>query len=244
VNAHASPSIPAAFVDVGGFAERCRDVSAPAKDDAFVANRTWLDLPPGAVSIAAGRVEAGAGEIPALPGDECVFVRAGRLTLAHGERTFELAAGEQVVIPRGVPLRWSSTDGARFVAFRCVGGGGASVEEPVHVDTDAPLAPSNPPLAELLIGPTPQCRSHADYRSSSGELVCGTWDSTPYHRHPMTFRHYELMHLLAGRVTFVDVDGPSGTFGAGDLVLFVMGGACAWESRDYVKKAYAYYRPA
>jgi uncharacterized cupin superfamily protein len=60
----------------------------------------------------------------------------------------------------------------------------------------------------------------------------------------MTFRHFELMRLLEGEVTFTDQRGRSGTFGTGDVVLFVQGGAASWESRSHVKKIYSTYRPA
>ena len=60
----------------------------------------------------------------------------------------------------------------------------------------------------------------------------------------MNFRHFELMRLLEGEVTFVDGDGRTGCFAAGDVVLFVQGGGCSWESRTHVKKIYATYRPA
>ena len=49
--------------------------------------------------------------------------------------------------------------------------------------------------------PPPSCRNFTDYRSADGEFVCGTWDSTPYHRRAMFYRHYELMYLLEGSVT-------------------------------------------
>jgi uncharacterized cupin superfamily protein len=60
----------------------------------------------------------------------------------------------------------------------------------------------------------------------------------------MTFRHFELMRLLEGEVTFVDAAGRTGRFGAGQVVLFVQGGAASWESRTNVKKIYATFRPA
>jgi uncharacterized cupin superfamily protein len=69
---------------------------------------------------------------------------------------------------------------------------------PLAIDEAAELAPSNPPLPELLIGPTPSCRKHTDYASANGEFTCGTWDSTPYNRLPMPYPHIELMHLLEG----------------------------------------------
>ena len=113
----------------------------------------------------------------------------------------------------------------------------------VPIDETAPLEPSNSPLAELLVGPKPSCRNHTDYRSTTGEFVCGTWDSTPYHRRPMLYRHIELMHLLEGTVTFQDASG-SATFTKGDIVLAARGAETAWISEVHVKKVYATHRPA
>ena len=140
------------------------------------------------------------------------------------------------------PLEWAAKEPAELLVMRCTAGG--SADDPALIDTAAPLSPSSPPLPELLIGPTPSCRNHSDYRSATGEFVCGTWDSTPYQRRLMEFRHFELMRLLEGEVTFTDAHGGYGTFGAGDVVLFVQGGSASWESRSHVKKIYATYRPA
>jgi uncharacterized cupin superfamily protein len=171
-------------------------------------------------------------------------VLAGRLTLRQNGVTLELAAGEHALVLRDLPMAWSSDVGAQLIVLRCTAGGTPTVSQPVKINTAATLAPSNPPLAELLIGPTPQCRSHASYRSPTAEFVCGTWDSTPYHRRPMLFQHFELMHLLSGSVTFIDSSGAAGTFRAGDVLLFVRGGTVSWESREHVKKAYAWFRAA
>ena len=46
-----------------------------------------------------------------------------------------------------------------------------------------------------------------------------------------------------GEVTFVDQHGRSGTFGPGNVILFVQGGAASWEGRPHVK-IYSTYRPA
>ena len=118
-----------------------------------------------------------------------------------------------------------------------------TAEDIVLIDEAASLQPSNPPLADLLVGPTPSCRNHTDYRSTNGEFVCGTWDSTPYHRRPMLYRHIELMHLLDGSVSFEIATG-SVTFGKGDVFLATRGAECAWISHVHVKKVYAIHRPA
>jgi uncharacterized cupin superfamily protein len=247
VHAESSRTLPDSwpgFVDVGAVAQQPVTPLAAHGLGEFLRRRRWLDLPPGPISVAAATVSAGGETGVMLAGEEFVLVLSGRLALRQGAKDIALEAGEQALLVRGAPLSWSSDVGARLVVLRCTAGDGPAIVQPVKIDTSAALSPSNPPLAELLVGPTPQCRSHADYRSPSGEFVCGTWDSTPYHRLPMLFQHFELMHLLEGSVTFVDAGGAAGTFGAGDVVLFVRGGTVSWESRDYVRKAYAWFRPA
>jgi uncharacterized cupin superfamily protein len=177
-----------------------------------------------------------------LPGDEFVLVLSGAVRFLQKGRELRIGAGEAAVVVCDQPLEWAADEPAELIVMCCTAGG--SADEPVVIDTSARLSPSNPPLAELLVGPTPSCRNHSDYRSATGEFVCGTWDSTPYHRRLMTFRHFELMRLLEGEVTFTDQRGRSGTFGTGDVVLFVQGGTASWESRSHVKKIYSTYRPA
>lgn len=231
------------FVDVLGTYRAWPEVEQQ-EGDPYSAGRRRLPLPEGPVSVESVALAAGqAGE--AFPtGDEFVLVLQGAIRLGQAEREVRLGAGEAGVAVRGQRLEWTTEGATELVIMRCTAGGGAGADQPVSIDLDAPLSPSNPPLAELLIGPTPTCRNHSDYRSASGEFVCGTWDSSPYHRRLMTFGHFELMRLLEGEVTFVDQDGRTGRFGAGDVVLFVQGGGCSWESRTHVKKIYATYRPA
>lgn len=231
------------FVDIRAFA-RAAVSPAGAGRNQFLERRRWLDLPPAPITVAAVTLDAGGEQAVVLPGEEFVMVASGQLTLRQGDARLTLNANEHALLLRGVPFEWSSTTGAQLVVLRCTAGTVAADAQAVRIDTTATLSPSNPPLAELLVGPTPQCRSHASYRSPSGEFVCGTWDSTPYHRLPMQFQHFELMHLLEGSVTFVDSDGRAGTFRAGDVVLFVRGGTVSWESREHVKKAYAWFKAA
>lgn len=231
------------FVDLLGSRTAWPD-AGHAGADPYLAGRRCLPLPVGPVSVESATLAAGQAGETILSGDEFVLVLAGTIRLRQTGRDFRLDAGDAGVAVRGWPLEWATDGASELLIMRCSAGGGAGADGPVCIDVDAPLSPSNPPLAELLIGPTPTCRNHTDYRSASGEFMCGTWDSSPYHRRPMTFRHFELMRLLEGEVTFVDRDGRTGRFGAGDVVLFVQGGCCSWESRTPVKKIYATYRPA
>jgi uncharacterized cupin superfamily protein len=229
------------FVDVLGSRAQW-----PAADDgeagSYLSGRRRLVLPAGPVTVDSVILSSGRSGQAALPGDEFVLVVNGAVRFLQKGRELHVRAGEAAVVVRDEPLEWAADSQAELIVMRCTAGG--SADQPVLINTSAPLAPSNPPLADLLVSPTPSCRNHSDYCSATGEFVCGTWDSTPYHRRLMTFRHFELMRLLEGEATFVDQLGRSGTFGAGDVILFVQGGGCSWESRSQVKKIYSTFRPA
>lgn len=226
------------FIDLLAFAE-----PAPVTAD-FIEGRTWLDLGDDVVAIASLRLGAGTGRGAGLPGDEFILLLAGDLTLAAGAGSVTLTAGDSAVLPRGLDFTWQSGTGAHLVLLRSSEAGAAGADRPVAIDRHAGLEPSGTPLAELLIGPTPACRNHTDYRSGSAEFVCGTWDSTPYHRRPMRYGHVELMQLLAGSVRFVDGAGRQATFRTGDVFVVERGADCSWESREHVVKVYAIHRPA
>ena len=184
----------------------------------------------------------GEGRVPALRADEFVVLLSGELTLETSRGTSVVKPGQSLVLPAGLSFGWRAAPATAAVIVACPSASG-TLSHLERIDEAAPLQASNPPLAELLVGPTPSCRNHTDYRSASGEFVCGTWDSTPYHRRPMLFRHIELMHLLEGAVTFEDASG-SVTFSKGDILLAARGAQCAWISEVHVKKVYATQRPA
>lgn len=219
------------FVDLRAFAAQ-----VGAADDLLGGDT--LALPEGPVTITAARVTGG-GRVAAMPADQFVIVLSGALTIDGGT----LAATRSVVLPAGIAFEWHAQGETLIVAMRC-SSGAAGADRPVAIDHEAPLEPSGAPLAELLVGAPPSCRNHTAYRSANGEFLCGTWDSTPYHRLPMRYRHYELMHLLDGAVDFTDEAGRSATFEAGDIFLIEQDAACSWRSIDDVKKVYAIYRPA
>ena len=233
------------FVDLRAFAERAAATlpRAAQSGDAFLDCREFLATTPGPITVGVLKLPAGSGNVAAVPADEFLIVHAGKVTLEVNGGSLELAANASVVLTRGSGIIWSADEPVTLIFLRRAGG---PHDEPamVSIDESAELTPSNPPLAELLVGPTPHCRNHTDYRSPDGEFVCGTWDSTPYHRRTMPYRHFELMYLLEGSVTFVDGAGRAGTFSTGDIFLVEQGAHCSWESREHVKKVYAIYRPA
>lgn len=230
------------FIDLRQFA---RDTSpiVPGAGDRFLSSRRLLDLPPGPITIGAIALEAGAGEVGAMPADEFIIVAEGSVCLRQHDNTLALSAGGCAVLQQGARLTWSAPEGASIIFMR-YGGSQAGERAVVPIAEMPTLEPSGAPLAELLLTPTPVCRNFTDYRSADGEFVCGTWDSTPYHRRAMPYKHFELMYLLQGSVTFVDEVGRSGTFGCGDIFLVEQHAQCSWESREDVAKVYAIYRPA
>lgn len=212
---------------------------APTRD--WLAGRATAAFVDDAAAVVA-IAPVGEGRVAALAADEFVIVLSGELTIESASGVASLRAGRSAVLPAQRDFGWWAAAGTVAVIVACPAASGTAPGL-VPIDEGAPLQPSNPPLAALLVGPTPSCRNHTDYSSANGELACGTWDSTPYHRRPMRYRHIELMHLLEGTVTFEDASG-SVTFSRGDIFLAARGAQCAWISEVHVKKVYAIHRPA
>lgn len=234
------------FVDLRKFAQdesQGIPLTASAGDDPFLASRRILDLPPGPVTVGAISLEAGSGEVKVQPADEFIIVSEGNLTLTEQDSTLVLGRGKSVVLQHGARFSWSA-EGPVSVVFMRYQGSKAGERGLVPISETPSLEPSAPPSAELLLTPTPACRNYVDHRSADGEFYCGTWDSTPYHRRAMSYRHDELIHLLEGSFTFEDETGRSSTFRPGDIVLVARGAQCSWEHKEHVAKVYAIYRPA
>lgn len=223
------------FIDLRAFAADAR--RAPSADP-FGAGRSLVPLRAGPVEVGAIDLAEGSGTTALLSGDWWLYALAGEVALGG----IRLAEGESLVAGHGTSLEWMAPASARLLFMRYA----ATAGEPglTPIDLAAELAPSGAPLAELLIGETPVCRNHTDFRSADGTFSAGLWDSTPYHRSAMRYAHCELMVLLKGSVTFVDEAGREGTFRQGDILLVEQGASCSWESREDVAKVWAIWRPA
>ena len=233
------------FIDLRRFAAEpeAGQAAALATGDTFTGARRYLDLPEGLVSVGLLTLEAAEGQVDGQARDEFIILLTGELTLETDGVRLSLTPDRSAVIPAGRSFAWRATAGTTAL-FMTYATSARTAAAPLEIDMAGPLAPSNPPLADLLVGPTPQCRNRTDYRSADGEFMCGVWDSTPYHRLSMPYRHYELMHLLAGAVTFEDGAGRRATFSEGDIFLVEQGAECSWLSETDVAKVFAIYRPA
>ena len=161
------------FVDLRAFAA---SADVPSGGDYRTA-RTALPLAEGPCSVDLLALDGGAGSDTGLPGDEFVIVLAGSLRLGD----VPLAVDACAMIPSGVAFDWQAAPGTRALAMRYLIDMPAA-QRIVPIDESAELAPSNPPLAELL----PDYRAHgagathmrnAEIVRRAG-LVLLVWDGT------------------------------------------------------------------
>jgi uncharacterized cupin superfamily protein len=203
--------------------------------DPFARNREIAWTGPGAMS--AGRASfIGEVDVAHYPHTETLVVVEGELSLtAAGAETLVLGRGEGVVIARGTALRLLA--GTRTLFVFCAAEAELADQPGItRLRADAPFKPSNPPAAEVLLGPSPQCRSDNVFKDELTGVVAGTWDSTPYHRIVRPHRLNEFMYLLAGGVRFADPDGSVLSTAAGDAVFVPQGAPIGWESSERVAK--------
>jgi uncharacterized cupin superfamily protein len=189
--------------------------------------------------IAAGVVQAsGQFSVDDYPYSEMIVVHAGRVTLQSQDHTLQLNPGDSAVIARGTSLQieaqpdslWAFCADTQLVEERLPG---LTALPPLTL-----LTPSAAPDAEILLSPTPQCRSHNLFVEEATNLRIGVWDSTPYTRRARPHKLYELMHLLEGSVTLHAADGTDLKVNTGDTVFVPLGAPCAWKSSVYVRKLY------
>ncbi|MBK5410832.1 DUF861 domain-containing protein [Pseudomonas sp. TH34] len=233
-----SPSIMLLARASGGHVATRFYAAALSPSDPFGASRdiAWL----GSDGVSAGLVRfSGEIVIEAFPHTETLVVHSGHVVLHSPEQTLELKAGTSAVIGRGTQLRVQASTDSRW-AF-------CAVDLPdmpqttglTGLDTYCLLTPSAAPEPQMLIGPTPQCRSLNLFDDDTTELRAGVWDSTPYTRLGRPHKLNELMHLIEGSVTLQDVTGSDVTINTGDTVFVAKGAPCAWSSSIYVRKVYA-----
>lgn len=233
------------FVDMRSFArDRHQGISVEAHsgDDRFLSCRRVLAWPAGAVTAGVIELKSGQGMVSFLPADECVIVHDGQLTLIQADTELTFGPGQAALIPRGASFSWTAR-GSVSLIFTRYNRSQTGSGQILRLKEAPELKPSGPPPLDLLTTSLPSCRNHTDYTSADGDFMCGTWDSTPYERRPLFYKHFELMHLLQGCVDFVDETGRRRTFSKGDIFLIERGARCTWESREHVAKVYVIYQP-
>jgi uncharacterized cupin superfamily protein len=177
-------------------------------------------------------------EVASFPHIETIVVAEGELTLtAAGAAPLVVGPQAGAVIGCGTSLRIQAESRVSFVF--CA----AACERPTKrglfpLHADANFKPSATLPAEVLLGPSPECRSDNVFIDDGAQYSAGTWDSTPYHRIVRPHRVNEFMHLLAGDVRFASPDGSVLSAGTGDALFVPQGAPIGWESSDRVAKFY------
>lgn len=211
--------------------------AAFGKDDPFARHReiAWE----GSDAMAAGRASfIGELEVASYPHIETLVVVEGELTLeVPGAPPLVVGPQAGAVIGCGTALRIEARSRVRFVF--CT----AACERPTKrgllaLHADADFKPSSTLPAEVLLGPSPECRSDNVFIDDGAQYSAGTWDSTPYHRVVRPHRVNEFMHLVAGDVRFAAPDGSVLSAGTGDALFVPQGAPIGWESSDRVAKFY------
>ena len=211
--------------------------AAFGRDDPFARHREIAWEGPGAMS--AGRTSfIGELDIASYPHIETIVVVEGELTLtADGAAPVVVGAEAGAVIGCGTSLRVQAGSRVRFVF--CA----AACEKPTRrglfpLSANADFKPSATLPADVLLGPSPACRSDNVFIDDGAQYSAGTWDSTPYHRIVRPHRVNEFMHVLAGSVRFAAPDGSVLSVDTGDALFVPQGAPIGWESSDRVAKFY------
>ena len=192
----------APYIDLGAFAV----AAGSSFGEDWRAGRVSVPVPQDGMRIDALLLAESHG-IATSDLSEIVLVREGTLSLTADGVTLRLDAGEAALVPAGTTFHWRATSAVRAIVVGAAkpGADGARL---TRIDFGAPHAPSARPNPDLLVGDKePACAQHVDFRSADTLFYAGTWSSTPYHRLPMTYAHWEVMLLLEGEVAFGDAEG-------------------------------------
>ncbi|CAN7513903.1 cupin domain-containing protein [Phyllobacterium sp. LjRoot231] len=214
--------------------------------DPFAETRMVAFSAEGKIAAGACSLASGAKGSARYPHHELIIIRGGNLVLDDGIRAVTLVQGSVAVIPQGITVTWSADSVVQWDFMTFSGAADPAAKEPgiVLFDLDVPRPPSASPSAELLISAEPQCQNRRWYADPSGQWTAGVWSSTSYHRRPMHYGYYEMMHMLEGRVEISNGSEQGTVWEPGETCLLPKGASLAWNSREDVLKIYGTWRPS
>lgn len=177
-------------------------------------------------------------QLYSFPWVELSIVEAGTLYLQGDGFELELSAGECVVVPRGVDLRWRHTGQLKrvFMAFPMLDASAQMPLVPLKIDLAQPLPPCDPPAASVLLTPAPRAWSQTLF--TAGTLRIGLWQCEAYTRRQVEPGYSELMFILQGAVTLSSEHGDHYQVGVGETIVVPQGATNAWTSDDCVRKVF------
>lgn len=181
-------------------------------------------------------------EIQALAHHEFTHITEGEVVLhSDGAAPVTLKAGDAAVIPKGTPVRWQQSGPVKrtFMVFADEEGPEENAPRTViRIDTQAELAPSAPPLADLVIStPAPEASNRNVFLARDGKLRIGLWECTAYARTETKPAYSELMQILSGSVTLSQPDR-AWSAKAGETLVVPANAECRWTSNETVRKIF------
>lgn len=185
------------------------------------------------------------GKVRPHANNELMLLLEGSVTIEpEGGAPVTIRAGEAFYLPKGLRVRWRQPERVRkyFVIFDGPEDAPAPIGVPaLKIDPAMALAPSTLPAADTLFGPVPQQQGKPAFVDTTGQLTVGVWETTPYHRRPVPFPRYELMHVLEGGVTVRGADGAGETYGPGDTFFIARGMVGDFEVTQGLRKIYGIF---
>ncbi len=82
---------------------------------------------------------------------------------------------------------------------------------------------------------TPGMKTWVQHTSADGSVISGTWEATPGSWHA-TYKVYEFVHLIEGRIIITPDGGASVTLNPGDAFVVEPGFAGTWKIEAPVRK--------
>ncbi|MCF8070145.1 MAG: cupin domain-containing protein [Desulfobacterales bacterium] len=182
--------------------------------------------------------------------DEFMWVIEGHVTMVdeNDDETI-VKAGEAFIIPKGYPCSWRQDGYLKKYAMIFDPPEGEIPETPTVNGIIKPL--SDGPMMELaatdtfiIKGEMPTQKHHIYYEDITGQMRSGTWGSTPFESEMKPFPRNEMVCLLEGNITLMDVDRCEHHFKAGEAFFIPMGTICSWWVMEHVRTFYAIFQPA
>lgn len=179
--------------------------------------------------------------ITEFPWVELTLIEAGEVCVEGAGFNLRASAGDVLLIPRGLALRWHHSDGLRrmFMAFPGAASDGDMPGAPIKFDLNKVLQPDEPPSASVLLSKAPTTAGLTLFSSGDGALRIGIWESTPYARSTIDPGYCELMHVLSGTIVLQPPEGGACVIVPGETVVVPAGVRNAWTNDIPVRKLWA-----
>ncbi len=184
------------------------------------------------------RADAENLHIEHFPWVELTLIETGQVWVEGNGFNILAKAGDVLLIPRGLALRWHHDSELQrmYMAFPGKASEGDMPAAPIKFDLTVKLESDDPPAASVLMTEAPVTAGLTLFSSGNGALRIGIWESTPYTRSTIDPGYCELMHVLAGKIILQPVAGEVCEVVPGETVVVPARVRNAWTNEVPVRK--------